>query len=89
VFTVFEAREFRIPAEAEIRMARFLVHFEGEKKPRNFTIRPSNFATFAVDHDAVVLEPWLVRQKFAMVLADGHFLDGDHCLPGLAQAPTV
>ena len=72
VFTVFEAREFRIPAEAEIRMARFLVQFEGEKKPRNFTIRPSNFATFAVDHDAVVLEPWLVRQKFAMVLADGH-----------------
>jgi hypothetical protein len=72
VFTVFEAREFRIPAEAEIRMARFLVHFEGEKKPRHFTIRPSNFATFAVDDDAVLLEPWLVRQKFAMVLADGH-----------------
>ena len=66
VFTVFEAREFQIPAEAEIRMARFLVHWEGEKKPRHFTIRPSNFATFAMDHDAVVLEPWLVRQKFAL-----------------------
>ena len=47
-------------------MVRFMVVFEGEKKPRNFMIRPSNCATFAVDHDAVVLEPWLVRQGFAL-----------------------
>ncbi len=66
VLTVFEARGFQIPDEAEIRLARFQVHFDGEKKPRNFTIRPSNDATFAMDHDGTVLEPWLVRQKFAL-----------------------
>jgi hypothetical protein len=66
VFTVFEARRFLIPEQAEIRLARFQVEFEGEKKPRYFTIRPSNDATFAMDHDGTVLEPWLVRQKFAL-----------------------
>ena len=70
VFRVFEARRFQIPAEAEIRRARFSVLFEGYDKARNFMIRPSNYATFARDEDATLLEPWLVRQKFARPLRE-------------------
>jgi hypothetical protein len=70
VYTVFEAREFQIPPAAEIVAARFRVFFEGEKVPRHFTIRPSNHATFARDQDAVMLEPWLVRQQVAVRPAD-------------------
>ena len=74
VYTVFEARGYPIPPEAEILAARFQVWFAGEKEPRYFTIRPSNHAQFARDQDAVMLEPWLVRQQLARVLADGHRL---------------
>ena len=66
VFAVFEARKFPIPEDAEIRLAKFAGLFEGETKIRHFTIQPSNFATFAKDTDGAVLEPWLVRQKFAL-----------------------
>ena len=66
VFAVFEARNFSIPEDAEIRLARFAGLFEGERKVRHFTIQPSNFATFAKDTDGAILEPWLVRQKFAL-----------------------
>jgi hypothetical protein len=65
VYSVFEARDFQIPLEAEILAARFQVFFENEKEPRYFTIRPSNHAKFARDNDAVILEPWLVRQQVA------------------------
>lgn len=66
VFAVFEARKFQIPVDAEIRLARLAVLFEGETKVRQVTIQPSNLAAFAKDADVAVLEPWLVRQGFAV-----------------------
>lgn len=66
VFTVFESRRFKIPDAADIRLARFSVLFRDAKKPRTFTIRPSNFATFARDDDAVPLHVWLQREKFVV-----------------------
>ena len=76
VYTVFETRDFQIPLEAEILAARFQVFFENEKKPRYFTIRPSNHAKFARDNDAVILEPWLVRQHLARVRREEMSADG-------------
>ena len=77
VFAEFEARKFQIPEDAEIRLARFAALFEGQTKARPFTLEPSNFATFAKDGDGARMEPWLVRQGFAMThrdefLAEGH-----------------
>jgi hypothetical protein len=66
VFSVFETRRFKIPTQAEIRLARFAVLFRDAKKPRMFTIRPSNFATFGRDDDAVPLHVWLDRQGFVL-----------------------
>lgn len=66
VFSIFEKRQFQIPAVADIRMARFAVLFRDAKKPRSFTIRPSNFATFSRDDDSVPLHVWLERQKFVL-----------------------
>lgn len=96
VFAVFEARDFQIPPEAEILAARFQVLLEAEKKPRYFTIRPSNHAKFARDNDAVILEPWLVRQRLACVRrcvphgppAEGHQAE-DHFadMPGSLWSP--
>ena len=59
VFRIFEARRYPIPAAADIRLARFSVMFRDTTKPRSFTIRPSNFATFSRDDDAVPLHAWL------------------------------
>lgn len=77
VFAVFDERKFRIPDDAEIRLAKFAALFDGETKVRHFTIQPSNIATFAKDMDGAVVEPWLVRQQFALtqrteLLAEGH-----------------
>lgn len=66
VFSIFDSRRYQIPAVADIRMARFSVTFRDAKKPRSFTIRPSNFATFSRDDDAVPLHAWLERQKFVL-----------------------
>jgi hypothetical protein len=66
VFRIFEARRYSIPAAADIRLARFSVMFRGAAKPRSFTIRPSNFATFSRDDDAVPLHAWLERQRFVL-----------------------
>lgn len=66
VFRVFESRNFQIPEDAEIRLAKFAALFEGATKVRPFTIQPSNVATFGKDGDAAVIEPWLVRQEFAL-----------------------
>jgi hypothetical protein len=67
VFSIFETRRFMIPTAADIRLARFSVLFRDAKKPRSFTIRPSNFATFSRDDDAVLLRPWLERQQFVLL----------------------
>ena len=66
LFSIFEARQCGIPAEADIRMARFQVRFGDAAKPRTFTIRPSNFATFSRDDDSVPLHEWLRRQGFVL-----------------------
>jgi hypothetical protein len=66
VFRIFEARRHPIPAAADIRLARFSVMFRDTTKPRSFTIRPSNFATFSRDDDAVPLHAWLERQQFVL-----------------------
>lgn len=66
VFSIFEKRQYKIPAAADIRLARFSVLFRDAKKPRSFTIRPSNFATFSRDDDSVPLHAWLERQKFVL-----------------------
>ncbi len=66
VFSVFESRRYTIPAAADIRLARFSVLFRDAKKTRMFTIRPSNFATFARDDDAIPLHVWLERQQFVI-----------------------
>ncbi|HEY9171479.1 MAG TPA: hypothetical protein VI136_04255 [Verrucomicrobiae bacterium] len=66
MFSIFETRRYQIPAVADIRMARFSVTFRDAKKPRSFTIRPSNYATFSRDDDAVPLHAWLERQKFVL-----------------------
>lgn len=66
VFSVFESRRFKIPARADIRLAKFSVLFRDAKKPRTFTIRPSNYATFGRDDDAVPLHVWLERQGFVL-----------------------
>lgn len=80
VFRIFEARQFILPADADIRMARFSVLFQDAKKPRCFTIRPSNFATFSQDDDAVVLRPWLERQGFVLPNRDETTNDGNWTL---------
>ena len=67
VFSIFEKREYKIPAAADICMARFSVLFRDAKKPRSFTIRPSNFATFSRDDDSIPLHIWLERQKFVLL----------------------
>jgi hypothetical protein len=66
VFSSFEARGFGIPADAEIRMAKFLVRFRDSIKPRPFTVRPSNYATFSRDEDVLPLQAWLKRQGFVL-----------------------
>ncbi len=66
VFSIFEARRYQIPAVADIRRARFSVMFRDASKPRSFTLRPSNFATFSRDDDSVPLHTWLERQKFVL-----------------------
>ena len=66
VFTAYESRQFRIPAEAEIRLAKFSVQFRDARKPRALTIRPSNFASFTRDEDAARLHEWLSRQGFVL-----------------------
>lgn len=66
VFSLFEQRGTPIPPEAEIRMARFAVMFRDARKPRSFTIRPSNHAWFSRDDDAVPLQAWLKRQEFVV-----------------------
>ena len=66
VFSVFESRRYRVPPAADIRLARFSVMFRDARKPRSFTIRPSNFATFSRDDDAVPLHAWLQRQRFVL-----------------------
>ncbi len=76
VFRIFEARGFKVPADADIRMARFSVLFRDAKKPRSFMIRPSNFATFSRDDDAVVLHEWLVRRGFVLPNKDETTSDG-------------
>lgn len=64
VFSVLEGRKFSIPETAEIRLAKFAIQFSDAKRPRMVTIRPSNYALFGRDDDAVVLQPWLERQGF-------------------------
>ncbi|HOH39822.1 MAG TPA: hypothetical protein PK807_05970 [Verrucomicrobiota bacterium] len=64
VFSVFEARKFTLPETSEIRLAKFSIQFSDAKRPRMVTIRPSNYALFGRDDDAVVLQPWLERQGF-------------------------
>ena len=65
VFSVFEAEGAGIPADADIRMARFAVVFSDAKKARMFTIRPSNYAVLGRDDDALPLQEWLRVQGFA------------------------
>lgn len=67
VFSVLEARRTPIPDAAEIRLARFAVQFRDSKRPRTFTLRPSNEATFSRDDDAVPLHAWLLRAGFVLV----------------------
>lgn len=66
VFSIFESRRFQIPAAADISLARFSVMFRDAKKPRSFTIRPSNIAIFSRDDDSGPLHAWLERQKFVL-----------------------
>jgi hypothetical protein len=47
-------------------MAKFSVLFRGETRRRNFTIRPSNYATFSREEDSGLLHPWMVRQGFVL-----------------------
>jgi hypothetical protein len=66
VFTVLEHRGDTIPAEVEIRQAKFAVLFSDAKRPRIVTIKPSNYAFFGRDDDAVVVQKWLSRQGFIL-----------------------
>jgi hypothetical protein len=66
VFSVFEARRFQIPTAADIRLARFSVQFRDARKARSFTLRPSNYATFSRDDDAMPVQAWLERQGFVL-----------------------
>ena len=66
LFSIFEARRYQLPEAADLRLARFSVLFRGATKPRSFTLRPSNFATFSRDDDSVPLHAWLERQRFVL-----------------------
>ena len=84
VFSIFEKRQYKIPAAADIRLARFSVLFRDAKKPRSFTIRPSNFATFSRDDDSVPLHAWLERQKFVLANQEEN-INGNWSLELLAE----
>jgi hypothetical protein len=64
VFSSFEEYGRAIPATAEVRLAKFAVRFSDAEKPRMVTIRPSNYALFPQDDDAVILAPWFEREGF-------------------------
>jgi len=63
LFTAFAARGFVIPEDPSIhvRRAKFAVQFTDSKRPRMVTVRPSNYAQFGRDDDAIIVGKLLDR----------------------------
>jgi len=53
-----------IPDGVRLLQAKFLVRFSDNTRPRTVTIRPSNYALYGRDDDAVLVEKWLALGKF-------------------------
>jgi hypothetical protein len=66
VFRVLENDEDEIPADAELRQAKFAVKFSDTKRPRTVIVRPSNYAHVGRDDDAVIMDEFFKRQEFIL-----------------------
>ncbi|MFQ5510163.1 MAG: hypothetical protein ACE5FN_12645, partial [Leptospirillia bacterium] len=79
-FATLVARKKRLPDEAELVQATFLVKFPDSRTPRAITIRPSNIATYTRDGDSGVVEQWLVKRGF--IIAQDQEVEADELVAG-------
>ncbi|MFQ5510131.1 MAG: hypothetical protein ACE5FN_12485, partial [Leptospirillia bacterium] len=63
-FAALAVRKARLPDDAELVQASFLVKFPDSRTPRAVTIRPSNIANYTRDGDSDMVEQWLVKRGF-------------------------
>lgn len=63
VLADFELRQRTVPSQGLTR-AKFAVKFIGERNPRLITIQPPLTSRMTRESDAVVLESWLLQQRF-------------------------
>jgi hypothetical protein len=67
VFRALAALRRRIERDAEIRMAKFAVKLEGERRSRAVLIRPRNRAEYGRGEPALIIEEWLHARGFVLV----------------------
>jgi hypothetical protein len=67
VFKALAVIRRRIEPTAEIRVAKFAVKLEGQRRPRSVLIRPRNIAEYGRGEEALIIEEWLRARGFVLV----------------------
>jgi hypothetical protein len=71
-----------IEREADIRMAKFAVKFEGERRARTVTIRPRNRAEYGRGEQALIIEEWLRARGFVLVGSAAEYAEAEPSMAG-------
>ncbi len=64
LFAVFQARNFTLPTNTNMKRAVFNIKFRDSKTPRSLTIQPSNKAKYERDYDSDIVQKWMKLRGF-------------------------
>jgi len=72
IFEALKRRNRTIPDKVRISKAKFQVKFSDSKTSRMVAVTNSNISSFARDGDAAVVEAWLTKRGFSLVVVEAN-----------------